>query len=180
MEDKYLIEKRLKSEPIYKGKLLDIYCDKVQLPDGTTSTREYTIHPGAVALVPVLPDGKIMLIRQFRYAVKKVMIEIPAGKLDPGEDYLITAKRELVEEIGYRVGKLTLLGEIDPCVGYSDEHMWICLAEDLVLMENNLDHDEFIELFPVTLNQAVVMATDGSITDVKTIIAILWTERYIK
>ena len=180
MKDKYMIEKRLKSEPIYKGKLLDIYCDKVQLPDGTTSTREYTIHPGAVAIVPILADGRIMLIRQFRYPVGKIMIEIPAGKLDPGEDYLTTARRELAEEIGYRAEKFTLLGEINPCVGYSDEHIWICLTEDLAPMKNNLDHDEFIELLPVTLNQAVMMATDGSITDVKTIIAILWTERYLK
>jgi len=180
MEDDHLTEKCLSSEPVFKGRLLDIYLDKVQLPDGSTSTREYTTHPGAVAMVPILPDGRIMLIRQFRYPVGKVMIEIPAGKLDPGEDYLTTARRELVEEIGYRAEKFTLLGEIDPCVGYSDEHMWICLAEDLVPMKNNLDHDEFIELLPVTLNQAVVMATDGSITDVKTIIAILWTERYLK
>ncbi len=179
MDDKHLTEKCLKTEPIFKGRLLDIYRDDVELPDGTTSTREYTVHPGAVALVPVLPDGSILLIRQYRYAAGKVMIEIPAGKLDPGEDYLITAPRELLEETGYQAGKFTLLGEIDPCVGYSDEHMWICLAEELALQENNLDHDEFIELLPTALDKAVEMTLNGKITDVKTIIGIQWAERYL-
>ena len=94
-------------------------------------------------------------------------------------DLVITAKRELIEEIGYGAGKLTLLGEIDPCVGYSDEHMWICLAEDLVMAQNNLDQDEFIELLPVTRAEALVMATNGQITDVKTIIGIMWADRYL-
>ncbi len=179
MNDDHLKEKMLESKVLFKGRLLDIYRDLVRLPDGTTSTREYTLHPGAVAIVPILPDGKIMLIRQFRYPTGKVLVEIPAGKLDPGEDYLVTAGREMEEEIGYKAGKFTLLGEIDPCVGYSNEHMWICLAENLTEIENNLDHDEFIELFPVSLEEAVHMATDGSITDVKTIIGLLWTERFL-
>jgi len=179
MEDDHLTEKCLNSKPVFKGRLLDIYLDKVQLPDGSTSTREFTVHPGAVTLVPVLPDGRIMLIRQYRYPVKRVMIELPAGKLDPGEDYLITADRELQEEIGYRAGRFTLLGEIDPCVGYSDEHMWICLAEDLVIAKNNPDQEEFIELLPVTRTEALNMATDGRITDVKTIIGIMWADRYL-
>lgn len=178
-DDKHLTEEQLESQPIFKGRLLDIYSDLVRLPNGKTSTREYTIHPGAVAMVPVLPDGRIMLIRQFRYPARKVLIEVPAGKLDPGEDYMTTAERELVEEIGYSAGRLTLLGEIDPCVGYSNEHMWLCLAEELTAVENNLDHDEFIDLLPVALDAAVKMATDGSITDVKTIIGILWAERYL-
>ena len=180
MQDKHLEEHQISSEPIFKGRLLDIHRDAVELPDGSQSTREYTRHPGAVAMVPILPDGRIMLIRQFRYPVNKVMIEIPAGKLDPGEDYLLTAKRELIEEIGYGAGKLTLLGEIDPCVGYSDEHMWICLAEDLVLSQNNLDQDEFIELLPVTKSEALIMATNGRITDVKTIIGIMWADRFLR
>ncbi|MFH1853193.1 MAG: NUDIX hydrolase [Candidatus Neomarinimicrobiota bacterium] len=177
MNDKHLHEETLASQLIFKGHLLEIYSDQVRLPDGSTSTREYTRHPGAVALVPILPDGRIVLIRQYRYPVRKVMIELPAGKLDPGEDYLTAAHRELIEEIGYSVGRLTLLGEIDPCVGYSDEHMWICLADELTATENNLDHDEFIELYPVPLETAVTMATNGTITDVKTIIGILWTQR---
>jgi len=179
MQDKHLEEQQIGSEAIFKGRLLDIYRDTVELPDGSESTREYTRHPGAVAMIPILPDGRIMLIRQFRYPVNKVMIEIPAGKLDPSEDYQSTAERELVEEIGFRAGKLTLLGEIDPCVGYSDEHMWICLAEDLVIAKNNPDQDEFIELLPVTRTEALNMATDGRITDVKTIIGIMWADRYL-
>ncbi len=179
MKDKHLIEKCLETEPIFKGRLLDIHRDRVRLPNDSESTREYTRHPGAVAMVPLLPDGRIMLIRQFRYPVRKVMIELPAGKLDPGEDYLTTAPRELEEEIGYRAGEFILLGEIDPCVGYSDEHMWICLARDLTATTNNLDRDEFLEALPVSLPEAVRMATDGTITDVKTIIGILWAERYL-
>lgn len=177
MPDKHLDEQKIDSRTVFKGRLLDIRLDQVRLPDGTCTTREYTVHPGAVALVPVLPDGRIVLIRQYRYPMGKVMIELPAGKLDPGEDYLAAAHRELIEEIGYSVGRLTLLGEIDPCVGYSDEHMWICLADELIATENNLDHDEFIELLPVPLDTAVTMVTDGTITDVKTIIGILWTQR---
>ncbi len=180
MQDKHLEEIKISSETVFKGRLLDIRLDQVRLPDGTTSTREYTIHPGAVALIPVLADGRIMLIRQYRYAIKKVMIELPAGKLDPGEDYLITANREMAEEIGYQAGRFTLLGEIDPCVGYSDEHMWVCLAEELTKTGENPDADEFIDLLPVTLEEAVTMATDGRITDVKTIIGVLWAERYFE
>lgn len=159
--------------------LLDVYRDEIRLPDGRISTREYTLHPGAVVMIPVLPNGQIMLIRQFRYPAKKVMIELPAGKLDEGEDYRTTAYRELEEEIGYKAGKITYVAEIDPCVGYSDEHMWITLAEDLHKTEENTDHDEFIEPFPVSLEQALAMVWEGQITDVKTVIGILWTDRLL-
>lgn len=124
-DDSHLREETIRSEHLFKGRLLDVYRDEIRLPDGRISTREYTLHPGAVVMIPVLPNGQIMLIRQFRYPAKKVMIELPAGKLDEGEDYRTTAYRELEEEIGYKAGKITYVAEIDPCVGYSDEHMWI-------------------------------------------------------
>lgn len=180
MSDDHLRETCLQSEALFKGRLLEIYRDRVRLPDGKTSTREYTRHPGAVAMVPLLPDGRIMLIRQFRYPLNKVLIEIPAGKLDPGEDYLTTARRELAEEIGYRAGRFTSLGEIDPCAGYSDEHMAILLATDLKPAAEQPDRDEFIEPLPVLPAEAFAMARDGRITDVKTLIGLLWAEPHLQ
>jgi ADP-ribose pyrophosphatase len=175
-----LEEKRLTSRHIFRGKLLDVWLDVVSLPNGRETTREYIKHPGAVVLIPVLPDGKLALIRQYRYPVRREMIELPAGKLDPGESYEQTARRELEEEIGYQVGKLTRLTEIHPCVGYSNEQMWLYLAEELTPTATNTDHDEFIELLPTSLEDALELVWSGRITDVKTIIGILWAQRLIQ
>ena len=174
-----LKETRLSTEQIYKGKLLDIWKDKVELPDGKSSYREFIKHPGAVVIIPVLPDGKIGLIRQYRYSMGMEQIELPAGKLDESEPPLVTAGRELEEEIGYKAGSLTEVTEIHPCIGYSDERMWIYLAEQLEVTKTNTDHDEFIELMPTELEEAVEMVWSGKITDVKTIIGILWAHRLL-
>ena len=174
-----LKEIRLSTEQIYKGKLLDVWKDKVELPDGKSSYREFIKHPGAVVIIPVLPDGKIGLIRQYRYPMGMEQIELPAGKLDESEPPLVTAGRELEEEIGYKAGSLTEVTEIHPCIGYSDERMWIYLAEQLKVTKTNTDQDEFIELMPTELEEAVEMVWSGKITDVKTIIGILWTHRLL-
>ncbi|NQV37959.1 MAG: NUDIX hydrolase [Candidatus Marinimicrobia bacterium] len=174
-----LIEKRQSSTKIYSGRLLHVFKDDVELPNGHVTTREYIKHPGAAVMIPVLPDGDIMLIKQFRYPIGMTHIELPAGKLDPGESHLETAKRELEEEIGYKSNKLTELTEIHPCTGYSDEKMWIYLAEDLEKTQSNMDHDEFIELFPVSLEKAITMVWSGEISDVKTIIGLLWGNRIL-
>ena len=174
-----LKETRLSTEQIYKGKLLDVWKDKVQLPDGKPSYREFIKHPGAVVIIPVLPDGKIGLIRQYRYPMGMEQIELPAGKLDESESHLVTAGRELEEEIGYKAGSLTELTEIHPCIGYSDERMWIYIAEQLKVTKTNTDQDEFIELMPTGLEEAVEMVWSGKITDVKTIIGILWAQRLL-
>ena len=172
-------ETRLSTERIYKGRLLDVWKDKVELPNGKTSYREYIKHPGAVVIIPVLPDGKIGLIRQYRYPMGMEQIELPAGKLDGSEPHLVTAGRELEEEIGYKAGSLTEVTEIHPCIGYSDEQMWIYLAEKLEATKTNTDQDEFIELLPTELDFAVEMVWSVKITDVKTIIGILWAQRLL-
>jgi ADP-ribose pyrophosphatase len=172
-----LKETKISSEQKFSGRLIDLYLDQVELPNGETTTREWIDHPGAVCLIPILPDGKICLIRQFRYGPGEEFIEIPAGKLDAGEAPLDCAYRELEEETGYRTNKLTFLTNIYPAIGFSNEKMWMYLAEDLVASANNLDKDEFLELLPTPLDEALEWVWSGKITDVKTIIGILWAQK---
>ncbi len=174
-----LKETKLKSKQIYNGVLLDVRKDEVSLPNGESSTREWIKHPGATCMVPILPDREIMLIKQFRYPVGSEMIELPAGKLDGGEDPEDCARRELEEEIGYSAGKLTFVCNIHPAIGFASEKMWIYLAEDLKETSTNTDKDEFLELMPTNLNDAVQMVWEGKITDAKTIIALFWAERLL-
>ena len=169
-----LKETKISSEQKFKGRLIDLYLDQVELPNGETSTREWIDHPGAVCIIPILPDGKICLIRQFRYGPGEEFIEIPAGKLDAGEVPLDCAYRELEEETGYRTNKLTFLTNIHPAIGFSNEKMWMYLAEELELSKKKLDEDEFLELLPTPLNKALEWVFSGKITDVKTIIGIMW------
>jgi len=175
-----LIEKKISSEIIYQGRLLDVRCDKVRLPNGKISTREWIKHPGAVCIIPQLPNNKIALIRQYRYPVNKIMIELPAGKLEANENPEVCAKRELEEEIGYCSDKLTFLTHIHPAIGFADEVMGLYLAEHLIKTAPKKDEDEFLELMPISLKNAVKMVWDGKITDVKTIIGILWAERILE
>jgi len=169
-----LKETKISSEQKFSGRLIDLYLDQVELPNGETTTREWIDHPGAVCLIPILPDGKICLIRQFRYGPREEFIEIPAGKLDAGEAPLDCAYRELEEETGYRTNKLTFLTNIHPAIGFSNEKMWMYLAEELELSKKKLDEDEFLELLPTPLNIALEWVFSGKITDVKTIIGIMW------
>ena len=175
----YLKEKTIRTKIVYKGTFLTLNNDKVLLPNGNISTREWIKHPGAVCCIPILPDGKIGLIKQYRYAVKRQMIEIPAGKLDQNEIPERCALRELEEETGYKADKLTFLTNIHPAIGFTDEKMWLYLAENLVKTEQNLDPDEFLSLFPTELDKAVDMVWKGKITDMKTIIGILWAQRIL-
>ena len=172
-----LKETKILSEQKFSGRLIDLYLDQVELPNGETTTREWIDHPGAVCLIPILPDGKICLIRQFRYGPREEFIEIPAGKLDAGEAPLDCAYRELEEETGYRTNKLTFLTNIHPAIGFSNEKMWMYLAEELELSKKKLDEDEFLELLPTPLNKALEWVFSGKITDVKTIIGIMWMKK---
>ena len=172
-----LTESKLSSKHVFSGRLLEVYLDTVQLPNGKTSTREWIDHPGASCIIPVLPDGKLGLIRQYRYPAQNVFIEFPAGKLDKGEPPEVCAKRELEEEIGYKAGKLTYLTHIHPAIGFASEKMWLYLAEELEKTGENTDHDEFVELMPTTVSDAVNMVWDQRVTDVKTIIGILWLDK---
>jgi len=172
-----LEEKKLSSKKIFQGKLINLFLDHVKLPNGETSTREWVDHPGAVCIIPILPSGEICLIRQYRYGPRQEFIEIPAGKIDKGEKPLDCARRELSEEIGYAAKKLTFLTKIYPAIGFSNEMMWMYLGENLNKTERNLDQDEFLELVPVTIEQAFDWVKSGRISDVKTIIGILWVHQ---
>jgi ADP-ribose pyrophosphatase len=174
-----LKEKKLSSKSVFRGSLLDIFVDEVQIHNGKRKVREYTKHPGAAAVIPILPDGDIGLIRHYRYPTNQIHIEVPAGKIDPGEDIETTAKRELQEEIGYIPQKLTFLTKINPCIGYSDESIWLYLGENLKKVEH-LKTDESIEFYPVSFNKAVELVWSGEITDVKSIISIFWLETLIR
>lgn len=172
-----LTEKKISTEIIYQGRLLDVRKDEVLLPNGKSSTREWINHPGAVCLIPILPDEKIGLVKQYRYPVLNHMIELPAGKIDRNELPAECAERELEEEIGYRANKITYLTEIHPAVGFANEKIWIYLAEDLEKTTSKLDEDEFLDFFPLRLEKALEMIWNGQITDVKTIIGLLWLDK---
>ena len=173
-------EKTSSSAIVFQGKLLDVRIDKVILPNGDNGVREWINHPGAVCCIPILPSGKIALIRQYRYSVRKMMIELPAGKLDKNETPENCAIRELEEEIGYKANKVTFLTNIHPAIGFANEKMWIYYAEDLEKTNQKLDSDEFIEIIPTKLEDALKMVWNGSITDVKTMIGLIWADKVLR
>ncbi len=168
-----LKETRLHGKAVFDGALLHVRKDTVRLPDGKTSVREYIEHPGAVALVAWLPGGELLMLRQFRYPLKRVFTELPAGKIDPGERPEATGLRELEEETGYRAGELRYLTKIHPCIGYSDEVIYIYEAFGLEKGDKRPDDNEFMQVFTLSLEDAVQKVLDGEITDVKTMIGIL-------
>lgn len=174
-----LTEVKIESEAVYDGVLLHVRRDQVRLPDGGSGVREYIVHPGAVGIVPLTDDGELLLERQFRYPLQRVMIEIPAGKIDAGESTLATGKRELLEETGYVAERWDFLATIHPLCAYSDEHIELWLARGLRHEGANLDDGEFLEVFTLPVAQALEWVRDGRITDVKTIIAINWAEKIL-
>lgn len=167
-----LTETCLESEQVFKGVLLDVRRDRARLPDGGEATREYIVHPGAVVVVPVLPNGRLLFERQFRYPLRRVFIELPAGKIDPGEDILTCAKRELREETGFVAEQWSHLGVMHPCIGYSDERIEIFAATGLTEVGHERDDEEFLELFELGMVDAEQAVLDGRITDGKTISAL--------
>lgn len=173
---KDLTEKRIAGERVFDGKLLKVHRDRVRLPDGGEGVREYIRHPGACAIVPLFDDGRVLLERQFRYPHGREFIEIPAGKLEPGEPPLETAKRELLEETGYVAGEWTRLGVIHPGIAYTDEAINLFLARKLLKKKRDLDQGEFLELVILPLTEAIAMIRDGRITDAKTVAALLLLE----
>jgi ADP-ribose pyrophosphatase len=172
-DDAHLTETRVASEAVFDGKLLHVRRDTVRLPDGSLATREFVVHPGAVLIVPVLPDGRLVVERQFRYPVGAVFLEFPAGKLDPGEAELVTAQRELAEEAGYVAATWTPLGRIHSVVGYSDEAIDFFIAEGLTHVGAALDDGEFLEIVVMTLDEMLAALDRGEITDAKTVAALL-------
>jgi ADP-ribose pyrophosphatase len=178
--DAHLIETRLDGEVVFKGKLLDVRRDTVRLPDGTIGTREYIVHPGAVLIVPVLADGRLVMLRQFRYPVGQVMLEFPAGKLDPGESALATGQRELREEAGYTAARWEALGRIHSVVGYSTEAIEFYVADDLSHVGAALDEGEFLEVGTMSVDEMLAALDRGEITDAKTVAALLLYARRMR
>ena len=163
---------------MFDGNLLKVYRDTVRLPDGSQGTREYILHPGAVAIVALFDDGTVLLERQFRYPSRREFIEIPAGRLEPGEPHLETARRELLEETGYVAGEWTRLGVIHTAIGYADEAIEIFLARGLKHEGAKLDAGEFLEVLKVPFDDAIAMVRDGRITDAKSVAALLWLKTF--
>jgi ADP-ribose pyrophosphatase len=172
-----LNERFISGEQAYDGHFLQIQRDKVMLPDGKTTFREYIKHPGAVVILPVFSDGTILLERQFRYPLNKVFVEFPAGKMDPNEEPLACAKRELQEETGYTANSWQFICTIHNAIAYSDEHLELFLARDLQPGVSKLDDGEFLETYRTTLGELLTAVRCGEVTDVKTIIGAFWLDK---
>lgn len=176
--DAHLKEECIDTQDLYGGIFLNMKRDTVRMPDGAEAVREYLTHPGAVAIVALLDDGRILLERQYRYPVARVCMEIPAGKLDPGEDPLVCAQRELQEETGYAASKWSYIRRIHPVISYSTEFIDIYLAEGLSKGQSQLDDEEFLDVFAASLDELLRWVEEGAITDVKTTISAYWLDRY--
>lgn len=179
MSQDKLTETRISSETVFQGKLMHAKRDVVRLHNGYETTREYIVHPGAVLIVPVLDDGRLVFERQFRYPLGRAFIELPAGKIDPNEDPLQTGQRELQEETGYTASDWRYLTTLHPCIGYSDERILIYLATGLQDGCHQRDLDESLEVFTLTLAEAMEAMRRGEITDGKTMIALFWAEKHL-
>ena len=175
--DSQLRETRIDGEVVYDGPFLQVLRDKVSLPHGAHAHREYIRHPGAVVILPLLDDGTVLLERQFRYPLARVFIEFPAGKIDPGEDVLACAKRELQEETGYTAATWQFVCTIHNAIAYSDEHLELFVARDMTAGPAMLDDGEFLETFTATVPELLDMVRRGEVTDVKTIIGAFWLEK---
>lgn len=177
--DTHLKEVTVNSAPVYEGIFLKMHRDSVQLPNGQLAQREYLIHPGAVAILPLMDDGSVLMERQYRYPLQRAMLEIPAGKLELGEDPLECAQRELREETGFVANEWIFLGKIHPVISYSTEFIDIYLAKGLSPGEAALDDEEFLDVFKASMEEISQWIQAGVITDVKTIISHYWLKDYL-
>lgn len=176
--DDGLIERRLDGAEVYSGHFLHVQRDRVRLPDGRESAREYIRHPGAVMVIPLMDDGRLLLERQYRYPMGRVMLEFPAGKLDAGEAPLDCARRELAEETGYRACEWAYAGVLHNAIAYSDEGIHIFFARGLTRGEQHLDEGEFLELVCHDESELDAFAVQGRLTDAKSLIGLLWLQRW--
>ena len=173
-----LVESFVRGEQVFKGALLDVRRDVVALPDGSHATREYIVHPGAVVVVPILDDGRLVVERQFRYPVGRVVLEFPAGKLDAGEAPMQCAQRELIEETGYRAREWALAGTLHNALAYCTEVIHIAFARGLTVGERALDVGELIELALLPEADLDAAAARGELTDAKTLVGLLWLQKW--
>jgi ADP-ribose pyrophosphatase len=177
-QDPHLREVPLDSEQVYRGAFLDVRRDRVGLPDGTVAHREYIVHPGAVMIVPLLDDGRLVVERQWRHPMARAMLEFPAGKLEPGEPVLECAVRELFEETGYRAAEWARAGAFNNAIAYSDESIEVWFARGLEAGERQLDAGEFLDVQTITPDALEAGVRDGSVTDGKTLVGLLWLQNW--
>ena len=176
--DPQLREHGISGAQVYRGHFLDVRRDEVRLPDGATATREYIVHPGAVMVVPLLDDGRLVVERQYRYPVRRAMLEFPAGKIDPGEPPFACALRELAEETGYRAREWARAGILHNAIAYSTEGIEIWFARGLSLGPRQLDAGEFVDVGSASEDELNALAASGELTDAKTLIGLLWLARW--
>jgi len=176
------LEKRLDGALVFDGKLLKVWRDKVSREDapGQQFTREYVRHQGACMVIAITDSGKLILERQYRYPLDLILLEVPAGKIDPGEDPEVCARRELQEETGFNAREWRRLGTVHPAVGYSDEGIHLFLAQGLEYVGQNLDAGEYLEVVEMSLDEAEAAVLSGEITDGKTISAIFWARKVLQ
>jgi len=175
-----LTETTIDSTLSYDGDFLKVRKDNARMPDGSVNSREYITHPGAVAILALLDNGKLIMERQFRYAAQREFIEIPAGKIDHGEAILDTAQRELLEETGYAAREWIHLTTAWPCIGYADERIEYFLARGLSHEGRQLDDGEYLEVFELGMDEAIDWVRQGKINDSKTIVGLFWLEKTLK
>ncbi len=174
----HLRETRVASEKVWRGAFLDVRRDQVALPDGSHAEREYVVHPGAVMIVPILDDGRLVVERQWRYPIGEAMLEFPAGKLEAGEPVLECAVRELVEETGYRAAEWARAGRMHNAIAYSTEAIEVWFARGLMKGERRLDEGEFLDVLETSENELALASGRGEITDAKTLVGLLWLQNW--
>jgi ADP-ribose pyrophosphatase len=177
-DDPHLREQTVSGAQVYRGDFLDVRRDRVRLPDGSSAHREYIVHPGAVMVVPILPDGHLLLERQWRHPMARAMLEFPAGKLEAGEPVLDCAIRELAEETGYRAAEWARAGCTHNAIAYSDEKIEVWFARGLVAGERRLDVGEFLDLCVAGVDELDELARRGELTDAKTLVGLLWLQNW--